>query len=180
MKVGCFLVFPKGRLPGLGKLLGLEPHMPPHSCYSLLEPEPPILKSFAKLLSQFDWIQNFAIDLKSCPFLTYSAVFAALGSLDHTLSQALDGRMALKPFLCLIHPVFCLCTSQKALWSSALWCYRWVDNICIRQSFYERRHWITKKNKCILYYFCFKYFYTLALLVIHKYHRIEPEEFVVI
>ena len=36
-----------------------------------------------------------------------------------------------------------------------------------------------KKNKRILYYFCFKYFYTLALLVIWKYHRIEPEEFVV-
>lgn len=63
MKVGCFLVFPKGRLPGLGKLLGLEPNMLPNSCYSLLEPEPPILKSLAKLLSQFDWIQNFVIDL---------------------------------------------------------------------------------------------------------------------
>lgn len=73
MKVGCFLVFPKGRLPGLGKLLGLEPNMLPNSCYSLLEPEPPILESFAKLLSQFDWIQNFVNGLKSCPFFTYSA-----------------------------------------------------------------------------------------------------------
>lgn len=67
MKVGCFLVFPKGKLPGLEKLFGLEPNMLPNSCYSLLDPEPPILKSFAKPPSQF----NFVIDLKSCPLFTY-------------------------------------------------------------------------------------------------------------
>lgn len=170
--MGCFLVFPKGRLPGLGKLLGLEPNMLPNSCYSLLEPEPPILKSFAKLLSQFDWIQNFVVDL----FYLLCCIHCTGQSWSHTESSP---WWLLKPFLFLIHPIFCLCTSQNALWSSALWHYRCVNSICIRQSFYERRHWIMKKNKCILYYFCFKYFYTLALLVIWKYHRIEPEEFVV-
>ena len=134
--------------------------MLPNSCYSLLEPEPPILKSFAKSPSQF----NFVIDLKSCPLFYLLRCITALGSLDHTLNQALDDHMLLKPFLFLIHPIFCLCTSQNSLGSSALWYYTCVDSICIRQSIYERRHWIMKKNNCILYYFCYKHFLYLNFI----------------